>query len=230
MATRSFPFADQEAGEDDYYLLHRESGVLSGLNLTMTGLGWSLSPGEMYVAGSMLLVEDTPATGTSGINTGANPRRDLLVARRTLTPAGSSTVLAVKVGPPATSPADPAPTQQRLDVWEEPLFSWRVPGGSGGTATDVRDRRNRYATMVQKGKEAASLSLTNNRSGTVTFNVPFSAPPQVQLTVEVAAGSNVDLIAVLTNLPTATGFTWRVRERSGSAVTVGAAVHWRAEL
>ena len=143
MSVRSFPFANQQdAPEDDYYRLHRESGVVSGLNLTMNGLGWSLSPGESYVAGSMILVENVPATGLSAATTGSSPRRDLLVARRTLTSNGSSTtVLALKVGAPATTPVDPGLTRVQLGVWEDPLFSWQVPAGGGTTATAVRDRR-----------------------------------------------------------------------------------------
>ena len=149
MSQRSFPFyrppgqeGDQQAQEDDYYRLHRESGVLSGLNLTFNGLQWSLSPGEMFTAGSMHLVENTPETGLSAATTGSLPRRDMLVSRRTLTTDGqSTTTLAVISGTPATSPVDPIPTQERVGVFEEPLFSWQVPGGGGTTVTEVSDRR-----------------------------------------------------------------------------------------
>jgi hypothetical protein len=81
---------------------------------------------------------------------------------------------------------------------------------------------------IQWGKAAASISLDNQKTGTVTFPVPFAVAPVVQVSAEVASGSAVDLIAVLTSIPTTTGFTWRVRERSASTVTVGATVHWTA--
>jgi len=82
---------------------------------------------------------------------------------------------------------------------------------------------------IQSGKAAASLSLDNQRTGTVTFPIPFPvSAPFVTLGVEVAAGSSVDLIAVMTSIPTTTGFTWRVRERSATNVTVGASLHWVA--
>lgn len=143
MTVRSFPFEGQdEAPEDDYYRLHRESGVLSGLNLTLAGLNWSLSPGEMFVGGAMLLVESTPATGLSQATTGSNPRRDMLVARRTLAVEGrSSAVLVLRQGTPAAIPVAPEPVRQRIGVWEEPLFSWRVPAGGATTVSEVRDLR-----------------------------------------------------------------------------------------
>lgn len=160
MTVRSFPFyrtdASASAEESDYYLLHRESGVLAGLDLSFDGLTWSLSPGEAYVAGSMLLVEDTPETGVSAATTGANPRRDMLVARRTLAPGGgSATVLVLVAGSPAAAPSDPALTQVRLGVWEEPLWSWQVPGSGGTTVTAVRDLRRPPAGVASITSMAA---------------------------------------------------------------------------
>jgi hypothetical protein len=144
MAVRSFPFADQQdAPEDDYYRLHREYGVIGGLDLTFNGLTWSLAVGEMYAAGSMMIVENKAETGTSTPTTGSLPRRDMLVARRTLTKDGniSRTVPAVISGALAATPSDPNPTQNRTGVFEEPLWSWQVPSSGGSQVTNVRDLR-----------------------------------------------------------------------------------------
>jgi hypothetical protein len=81
---------------------------------------------------------------------------------------------------------------------------------------------------IQQGKTAASLASDSQRTGSVTFPVPFATAPFIALGVEVAAGSSVDLLGVMTSIPTTTGFTWRVRERGNTAVTVGASLHWVA--
>ena len=85
---------------------------------------------------------------------------------------------------------------------------------------------------LQYGQTSASISLDNQKTGSVTF--PFAYPsgsqPWVQVSVVVASGSAVDLIAVVTGNPTNTGFTWRVRERSASTVTVGASLIWMSML
>lgn len=145
MTVRSFPFAEQESGEDDYARLHvRETGVISGLNLTLTGLTWSLSTGAVMVGGFQLVVEDAPETGSSAPTAAgaANPRRDMLVARRTLDPeASSSVVLVLKQGAPAAAPVDPVLTRDTVGVFEEPLYSWQVPGNGGTVGTAVRDLR-----------------------------------------------------------------------------------------
>lgn len=144
MTVRAVPFEEQPAYEDDYYRLHREVGVVSGLDMAFNGLGWSLSPGEVYSSGALVLVEDFPATGTSTLTSGANPRRDMLVARRTLVPGGGSYgEIAVLQGAPATSPDEPTSTQE-FSVHEEPLWSWQVPGNGGTTVTNVRDLRRRF--------------------------------------------------------------------------------------
>lgn len=149
MTVRSFPFFGEDASEDDYYRLHRESGVLSGLNLTLSGLGWSLSPGEAKAGGSMMLVETSPVTGASIATTGATPRRDMLVARRTLLPeGGSETVPGLIQGTTAATPVDPTPSRETVGVFEEPLFSWQVPGGGGTGTTGIVDLR---ATLLPSG-------------------------------------------------------------------------------
>lgn len=142
MTVRSFPFFGQDSAEDDYARLHYlESGVLSGLNLTLSGLGWSLSTGAAMVGGFEMLVETSPATGSSTATSGSNPRRDMLVARRTLDPSGSSVVPALLQGAPASSPVDPTPARNVVGVFEEPLFSWQVPGGGGTGTTGIVDLR-----------------------------------------------------------------------------------------
>lgn len=148
MTVRSFPHPGQESGEDDYARLHvHESGVISGLDLSFNGLGWSLSPGAAMAGGFQMLVESDPATGASEPVSGANPRRDLLVARRTLDPEnGSSVVPVLKPGSPAASPADPPLTRDTVGVFEEPLFSWQVPGDGGTVVTGVRDLRRSVTT------------------------------------------------------------------------------------
>lgn len=148
MAVRAFPFAGQEAGEADYYRRWYRivNGVYHGLNIafgqSFSGLGFSLSTGEMGVGGATLVVEDQPYVGQSAVNNGSLPVRDMLVARRTLLPNGDSTAgLFIKRGPAGTVPSDPLLTQQPAGVWEEPLWSWTVPASGGTTVTSVSDRR-----------------------------------------------------------------------------------------
>lgn len=129
--------------EDAWYLLHRESGVVSGGALTFTGLTAHLAPFELRSHGSFLArtaewTDASPPTSTSA------PRRDMLVARRQRT-AGSGvgavpgkTFLTVLRGTPAATPAEPTTYDP---VNDEPLWSWQVPGSGGTVITGVRDLR-----------------------------------------------------------------------------------------
>lgn len=85
---------------------------------------------------------------------------------------------------------------------------------------------------LQYGQTSASISLDSQKTGAVTFPIayPAGSQPWVLVSVVVAAGSAVDLLAVVTGNPTNTGFTWRVRERSATNVTVGASLIWQAML
>jgi hypothetical protein len=77
------------------------------------------------------------------------------------------------------------------------------------------------------GRAAANFANVAVVTGTVTFATAISpAPTVLVMTPELPAGSNVDLIEELVGPVTSTGFTWRLRERSSTAVTVNAFVNW----
>lgn len=77
---------------------------------------------------------------------------------------------------------------------------------------------------------ATNFSATDQKTGSVTFAYAFSSAPVVSLTAEVATGSSVDLVATLTDAVTASGFSWRLRDRAAANVTVQAKLHWVAVL
>lgn len=146
MAVRSFPLESQPANEADYYLMHRETGVLEGLNLTLNGLNWGLSPGAVYTSGTLVVNDGAGISGTVTPTSGALPRRDMLCARRTLLPGGGSFgMIALKQGTPAASPVDPALATVIDGVFEEPLFSWQVAASGAATTTAIRDLRRSAA-------------------------------------------------------------------------------------
>ena len=100
---------------------------------------------------------------------------------------------------------------------------------TGGVAVWTAETTPAIVTGIKQGKVSSSLSNANSRTGTVTFPTPFaSAPGSVQLSVEVPSTSNIDLVAVMTGSPSASQFSWRVRERGGSAQSVNFVLHWTA--
>jgi hypothetical protein len=94
------------------------------------------------------------------------------------------------------------------------------------TATSTANAR--IAAKLQAGSASIALTAANQDTGNVTFPTAFSSAPKVVITPHVAGGSGVDLTAVLTAVPTTTGFSWRVRERAGSNVTITGNLHWIA--
>lgn len=80
----------------------------------------------------------------------------------------------------------------------------------------------------QAGVFDATLNASNNSTGTLTFPTPFAAAPSaIILTPVMLGGTTTDVIAVATSR-TAASFGWRVRERSGTAVTAGVNLCWVA--
>jgi hypothetical protein len=158
--------------EAAWYLIHQESGVVSGGGLTFAGLTATLDPIHVHSHGSFLVRED-PWSDASPATTGASPRRDMLVARRQLTVGEGGdaipgkTFLTVLRGTPAATPAEPT-----FDpVNDELLWSWQVPASGGTVVTDVRDYRR--APGDPKGIELAStvagLVVPPNTSSPTAF-------------------------------------------------------------
>lgn len=167
--------------EQNWARLSRASGVYSGGELTFTGLTATLSAIDMVSHGFFL---DTsarlmPWSYSSPATTGAQPRRDLLVARRQLTAgegAGATpgkTFLTVIPGTPAATPVDPDHDPDN----DELLWSWQVPASGGTVVTAVRDLRrwpDANDTYYAQGSGVSSPVTTTptEPSGVATLTLP----------------------------------------------------------
>jgi hypothetical protein len=109
------------------------------LALTTSGLTVTLALGRAHVRGAGYERTGTAWSATLATNTATNPRVDRLVLRRDL--AAQTVLPTVLQGTPAASPAAPAVTQVEDGVWDLPLFSVTVPGGSGTTLSGIVDER-----------------------------------------------------------------------------------------
>lgn len=153
----SVPDSEAEAfTEEAYYRIHDETGVVEGFALSFAGLTAQVGAGFAWSHGAYLLRE-TPWLDTSPATTGDQPRRDLLVLRRTLTVGEGDEAVPGRVvpmvlrGAPAAAPANPehdADTDLRL-------WSWQVPANGGTVVTGQQDHR----TYVRR--DGASLSDTD---------------------------------------------------------------------
>ena len=81
---------------------------------------------------------------------------------------------------------------------------------------------------VQKGTVSATLTAATVRTGSVSFPTAYSTAPIMSTALVKAGTTNIGLTHVIEDLTTA-GFSWRVNETSGTPVTVGLGLHWRAE-
>jgi hypothetical protein len=84
------------------------------------------------------------------------------------------------------------------------------------------------AAKSQRGSTGLTFSNDTFVAGSITFPTAFATAPTVMLSVQVPG--NTDFVAVLAGAPSATGFSYRVRERGGTAVTATAQLHWFATL
>lgn len=105
-----------------------------------SGLSVSAAAGRAWVRGFGLTRTGTPPSHAVTANTHATwSRRDRLILRRDL--AAGTVTTAVKTGTAAASPTAPSLTQTETGVWEETLFSFLTPPGSGTNITGVVDER-----------------------------------------------------------------------------------------
>lgn len=157
------------------------SGVREGFAVTVAGLTATLTAGLIVSHGFYLDTRErpSPATVTSPATAaGALGRRDLLVARRTLSTGDASsgtpgTVTLVRIaGTPAASPVDPAYDA----ATDEPIASWLVPSNAGTVASAVKDLRrwlsdvgvSRAEGIVTGGYGEESAATTGTSSGSET--------------------------------------------------------------
>ena len=246
MADTSGPFDGVPWAEAEWYR-HMPSAMPSGViggpqtAATLGPLAWAtsgltvnLAVGNANVGGAGYS-RGAPTTSVSvAANTNSTLfRRDRIVLRRST--ATNNVVPTVIQGTPAATPVAPDITRNST-TFDLPLFSFLVPTNSGTALSSVVDERvwlseSALPINMQNGMVSATISGATFRAGSVVFPTPFTqVPTTVLLTVVVAAGSGIDLIAVLDGNPTATGFDWRVRERGGAVTTVGASLMWQAIL
>lgn len=83
--------------------------------------------------------QPTPGSAAYALNSNSNPRRDRLVLRRDL--AAAKAYPLIRIGTPAASPSAPALTQDEAGVWDTPLFSWQLAGGSSTAISNIADER-----------------------------------------------------------------------------------------
>jgi len=162
----------EDYNEASYYRFHRKSGVLSGGGITFDGRTYHLAPIEARVRGSFFYRE-TELVGTSDATVSGNPRRDLLVLRRTLT-AGTGesatpgkTVPVLLKGTPAVTPVNPAFDAAK----DELLWSWQVPGSGGSTITNVIDHRGPVGTRSAKNSDFFTGTTIPNSNTEYTVGV-----------------------------------------------------------
>lgn len=143
--------------------------TVGDLALTVAGLTVTLALGRAHVRGAGYERTGTAWSATLATNTNANPRIDRLVLRRDL--AARTVAPLVLQGTPAVSPAAPALTQVEDGVWDLPLFSVQVPGGSGTTLTNIVDERvpaDMGALRLPGAIDTSLTGFTNATGWTVT--------------------------------------------------------------
>jgi hypothetical protein len=199
--------------------LARPSGVFPGeLGLTVAGLTVTMGLGRAVVRGAGYERTDTPWSTTLATNTNANPRIDRLVLRRDL--AAGTVGPTILQGTPAASPVANTLSENENAVWHLPLHSFRVPGGSGTTLTNITDER--YSPITAQEVQSGTVSITPTAANTptsvaVTFPRPFRATVRaVQVTPNTTVAGTVVTGWGATGL-TATGFTaWVTRASTAS--------------
>jgi len=77
----------------------------------------------------------------------------------------------------------------------------------------------------QRGQPNWSCSGTNSATGTVTFPIPYAAPPIVLLTSQ--EGNFYDMVATVMTV-TATNFTWRLAQKAAGNITGSGTFFWIA--
>lgn len=173
--------------EEAYFRMHDECGVVEGFGLTFTGLTAHLEPGFAYSHGGWLVREDV-WDDASPPTVGVDPRRDLLVLRRTLTVGEGDDATPGRVvpvvlrGAPAAGPVNPAHDPET----DERLWSWRVPGSGGTVVTVITDHR-RYVNRDGSPIIAAEAPVMKI-GGVGTQSITPSTTNKVLLPLAVIAG------------------------------------------
>jgi len=214
----------------------QNAATLGPLAWATSGLTITLAVGNANVGGAGYS-RSAPTTAVAvAPNTNSTLfRRDRIVLRRSTATHDVKPV--VIQGTAAATPVAPDITRNST-TFDLPLFSFLVPTNSGTALSGVVDERvwlseSAPPVFLQADNVTTSIaSGSNNRTGTTSFPTAFTAVPRsVQLTVEITDGQNVDAMVNLTDV-TATGFSWRIRERGGNPVasTLAVALHWTAIL
>lgn len=113
------------------------------------------------------------------------------------------------------------------------LTSWGAGGSrinNVGTPTYTTDAATKgYVDgLMQRGTVAFNLNGTTQDTGLVTFSTAFPSAPSVAMSIY--SSTSTDFIATLITTPSTNGFSWRVRERGGAAVSAGGVLHWIASV
>ena len=82
--------------------------------------------------------------------------------------------------------------------------------------------------LIQKGTFSQAFSADTSLTNTQSFPQAFSSATGVVVTMTAQFPSNLDIIPALNAAPTASGFTWRLYNKDGTAQTGTVVVHWIA--
>jgi hypothetical protein len=197
------------------------SAALSG-TLTVTG---AASVGSLTVGGSASVTGTV--SGATATAAGHLVRKDQLDAVGARVTTAEGTLAA------ATNGSAPS-TLVKRDATGDALFNQVGVGAGAPTASNHLARKDYVDSAIaalpkiQTGTVTANLSNSSFSTGTVTFPTPFTTAPTIITGVSIASGSNIDLLSVIWGSNSTVGFSWRVRERSSTNVTLNATLHWIA--
>ncbi|WP_395759469.1 hypothetical protein OIE82_27085 [Streptomyces althioticus] len=166
MAELSYPFNEDSAGGGSALISEAQWQTMSKLwasdridfRLNSAAYATTEMPFHTAIVGSNLVVQpgsawvggfyyklDAPLTIPAPTNSGAQPRRDVVVVR--LNMATHSANIAIKEGQPNANPSDPIPSRIQGGIWEMPLYAIDLAANNGSRTLSDRRRFDGSSTV-----------------------------------------------------------------------------------